>query len=123
MNCRICGRVSEGKRVCRSCIYLLRHGADELSIRRMLSDDVTMKIWKENEKTSKELAEVYYESLIDAYDASEVKRNTKEDFGYNTFADGIRLGLDVIMPLVDEDSQLKIKEKIKSMIELRMSKR
>lgn len=113
--CRICGKKSES-RVCNNCQYFLDNGADEETIKKMLSDDKTKKAWKANEKYSEELGEAYYDSVIENY---KVTNNSKENFGYNTFVDGIRLGLDIIIPLLDEGSQEKVIEKINSMIEVR----
>ena len=113
--CRICGKESE-KRTCANCQYFLDNGADEQTIKKMLSDDKTKKAWKANEIYSEELGEAYYDSVIENY---KVTNNSKENFGYNTFVDGIRLGLDIIIPLLDEGSQEKVIEKINSMIEVR----
>jgi len=82
----------------------------------MLSDDDVKKIWKENEKYSVELADAYYDSVIENY---KVTNDSKGNFGYNTFIDGVRLGLDIIMPLLDEEYQEKVIDKIKSMIKVR----
>lgn len=115
MHCRICGKKSGKGRVCDNCSYLLKNGADEETIRRVLSDDATKKVWEENEKISEELADAYYDELIKDY--KKVSRNdSKENFGYNTFADGIRLGFDIVTPLLDETMQLRVKEKVKQML-------
>jgi len=129
MFCRICGNNSGNERECKRCIYFLDHGADEAAIRRMLSDDKTKAIWKENEKTAEELARAYYDHVIENYNLEQVKKYSKENFGFNTFIDGIRLGLDVIMPLLDEGLKKKVNEKIDSMAasrrikDLRMKKK
>ena len=129
MFCRICGNKSGNERECKRCIYFLDHGADEAAIRRMLSDDRTKAVWKENEKTAEELARAYYDHVIENYNLGQVKKHSKENFGFNTFIDGIRLGLDVIMPLLDEDLKKKVNEKIDSMVasrrikDLRMKKK
>ena len=129
MFCRICGNKSGNERECKRCIYFLDHGADEAAIRRMLSDDRTKAVWKENEKTAEELARAYYDHVIENYNLGQVKKHSKENFGFNTFIDGIRLGLDVIMPLLDEDLKKKVNEKIDSMAasrrikDLRMKKK
>jgi DNA-binding ferritin-like protein (Dps family) len=57
----------------------------------MLNDDEVKKIWKENEKRAEKLADAYYDSVIENYPKN---KSSKENFGYNTFIDGIRLGLD-----------------------------
>jgi len=129
MFCRICGNNSGNERECKRCIYFLDHGADEAAIRRMLSDDKTKAIWKGNEKTAEELARVYYNHVIENYSLEQVKKHSKENLGFNTFIDGIRLGLDVIMPLLDEGLKKKVNEKIDSMMasrrikDLRMKKK
>jgi len=110
--CKICGKEA-GKKVCVNCQYLLDNGADEETIKKMLSDDETKKVWKANEKRAEELGEAYYDSVIENY---KVTDDSKENFGYNTFIDGVRLGLDIIIPLLDKDDQDKVVEKIKSMV-------
>lgn len=112
--CRICGKKSKN-RVCNNCQYLIDNGADEETIKKMLSNDNAKKIWKANEEHSEELACAYYDSVIQNY---KVTIDSKENFGYNTFVDGIRLGLDIIMPLLDEEGQEKVIDKIKSMIKV-----
>ena len=76
------------------------------------------KIFKENVKTAEELAYCYYQSLLDEY-KDYMRKDTKENIGFNAFVDGIRLGLDVTLPLVDNQTKKAIKEKIKSMIQHR----
>ena len=83
----------------------------------MLSNDNVKKIWKANEKYAERLGNAYYDSVIENYKF--IKKDSNENFGYNTFVDGIRLGLDIIIPLLDEGSQEKVIEKINSMIEIR----
>ena len=119
MRCTICGKVSDEKRICKSCDYFLKHGADEETIKRMLSDDKTQKIWNENEKIAEELADAYYGSLLDAYGNAQIRKFSKEDHGYNTFLDGIRLGLDISMPMLDKETQDKIKAKVRDMLMVR----
>ena len=116
MHCNICGRKSE-KRICEQCAYLLNHGADEETIKKMHSDEKTKKIWKDNEKRAEDLAHAYYDSVLDMYD--EKKKKPVENFGFNTFADGIRVGLDIVMPLLDEETQEKAKHKIEDMVKKR----
>ena len=116
MFCRICGRKSGNKRECKRCTYFLERGVDEYIIRRMLSDDKTKAIWGGNEKIAEELARVYYDHLIETYSQKQVKNHSKEDFGFNTFVDGIRLSLDIVIPLLDEKKKIEVDEKIKSMI-------
>jgi hypothetical protein len=116
MRCRICGKASDNQSECKSCDYFLRHGSDEETIKRMYSDDKARKIWKENEEIAVDLADAYYDSLLDGYNASEIKKFSKLILGYNTFTDGIRLGLDVSMPLLDRETQEEVKAKIISLI-------
>lgn len=116
--CRICGGKSE-KRLCNNCEYLLKNDVDEETIKRMLSDDVTKKIWKANEKRAEELGDAYYDSVVENYKV--IKCDSKENFGYNTFVDGIRISLDIIIPLLDDKSQQVVIEKINSMINIRKS--
>jgi len=117
MNCRICGKKSQ-ERVCKRCNYFLKYGATEEIIKNMLSDTKTQKIWKENEKIAKDLADVYYDSTIENYKTLS-KKDSKENFGYNAFIDGIKLGIDIVIPMLDVESQMMVKEKIRSMIKLR----
>ena len=123
MFCRICGNESGNGRECKRCIYFLDRGDDEDSIRRMLSDDKTRKIWIENEKIAEELARTYYDYVIENYTEKRVTKYSKENFGFNTFVDGIRLGLDTIIPMVGTELRTQINDKVKSMIETRKSKR
>ena len=76
------------------------------------------KIFKENVKTAEELAYCYYQSLLDEY-KDHIKKDTKENIGFNAFVDGIRLGFDVTLSMVDNQMRKAIKEKIKSMIQHR----
>ena len=117
--CRICGRKAENGRECNRCVYFLERGADEFVIRRMLSDGKTKSIWNENEKIAEDLARAYYDHLIETYNQKQVKKHSKEHFGFNTFVDGIRLGLDTIIPLLDEKTKIEVNEKIKSMVAFR----
>ncbi len=73
------------------------------------------KIWKRNEKLAVELAECYYQSILDEY-GNEIKKSSKEDLGFNAFTDGIRLGLDVILPMTDEKGRKIIIEKLRCMV-------
>jgi hypothetical protein len=76
------------------------------------------KIFKENVKTAEELAYCYYQSLLDEY-KDHMKKDSKENIGFNAFVDGIRLGLDISLSMVDNQTKKAIKEKIKSMIQHR----
>ena len=115
MNCKICGKESEN-RICKDCQYHLNHGADEETIKRMLSNDPVKEVWKENEEYSEKLAEAYYESVIENYKKT---KDSKENFGYNTFIDGIRLGLDIVVPMLDKGKIIDVQDKIESMLEFR----
>ncbi len=117
-NCRICGKECGKLRVCGDCAYLIRQGASEETIKKMLSDDATNKVWAENKGIADELADAYYGTVLEDY-KNQSKRDSKENLGYNTFAEGINLALDIMMPLLDEDSQQKVKAKISAMVALR----
>ena len=119
MFCRICGGESGNKRECKRCTYFLEDGVEEYVIRRMLSDDKTKSIWSANERVAEVLAKVYYEHVIKNYNQEEIKKSSMEDFGFNTFVDGIRLGLDILLPLLDEKTKNEVDKKIISMIEFR----
>ena len=88
----------------------------------MLSDDKTRKIWAENEEIAENLARTYYDYVIESYSKGKVRKHSKENFGFNTFADGIRLGLDIIMPMFSEELRAQVDDKVKSMIESRRLK-
>ncbi|MBU1005225.1 MAG: hypothetical protein KKC54_08090 [Nanoarchaeota archaeon] len=113
--CRICGHKSQEKE-CKNCKYLLDNGADEQTIKRMLSNDEVNKIWKENGRYSEKLAHAYYDSIIENYPEN---KDSKENFGFNTFVDGIRLGLDIVVPLLDEKARDIVVAKIDNMIKRR----
>ena len=116
MRCRICGKDSKNEKECPQCVNFLKHGADEKTIKATYSDDETNKVWQENKNVADELAEAYYDSLIDNYPKSQMEKSSKEEFGFNTFTDGIRVGLDIILPLLNPESQKKAKTKIKEMV-------
>jgi len=122
MFCRICGNKSGDERECSRCIYFLDRGDDEDSIKRMLSDDKTRKIWIENEEIAEDLAKTYYYYVIESYNKEQVKKHSKENFGFNAFVDGIRLGLDIIMPMISEELWTEVDDKVKSMIKSRKLK-
>ena len=75
-------------------------------------------IWEDNEKLSEELGRCYYSHIIEEYKKLK-KKDSKENFGFNTFVDGIRLGLDIVLPLIDEVSRQKAIDKAKSMMNRR----
>lgn len=89
----------------------------------MYSDDKTKRVWKENEGLAERLAQAYYDSCIENYPKPQTKRDSKENFGYNTFMDGIRLGLDITLPMLSPEMQGRVKGKIESMLKLRKSKK
>ena len=66
-----------------------------------------------------DLGQAYYDYLLKEYDKKVTSKDSKENFGFNTFCDGIRLGLDAIMPLLDEGGIKAAKQKIKDMLEIR----
>lgn len=116
MECRICGRNSKNKKECLQCVYFLKYGVSEEIIKTTYSDEKTNKVWQENKDVADDLAEAYYDSLIGKYPKSQTKKSSKEEFGFNTFTDGIRIGLDIILPMLDLESLEKTKSKIKKMI-------
>ncbi|MFH1433228.1 MAG: hypothetical protein ABIG84_08520 [archaeon] len=118
MKCKFCGNKSV-KDVCTNCAYLLKEGSNEESLRRMYSDRKTIEIWKKNEMIAKELGDAYYESVIRNYKRDQLKNDSRLNFGYNTFIDGIRTGLDILMPLLDDKMREMVKEKMKDMINTR----
>lgn len=118
MHCRICGNKSDENRLCNKCKYFLDNRTSEEALRRMYSDDKTKKVWEENKNIAEDLADAYYEHILQQYE-SKYKKDSKENFGYNTFADGISLALDIIMPMIDKEVQDQIKEKIKLMVKKR----
>lgn len=118
MHCKICGKKSNKKNICENCNYFLKHGTTEESIKNMITDVRAQKIWKENEKIAQDLANAYYNSTIENYKIL-LEKDSKENFGYNTFIDGIKIGLDIIIPMLNNESQKVIKEKINNMIKIR----
>jgi len=116
MYCKICGREANKERTCN---YFLEHGETEETLRSMYSDDEAKKIWRENEKIAEKLADAYYDSVIENYKTTQIRKTTRKVFGYNTFIDGIRAGLDIVLPMLDEEKLKEIKEKIKVMIKRR----
>ena len=114
--CTICGT---GDGICASCAYMVKHGATEETIKRMHTDKKTNEIWKQNEKIANDLGDVYYDSVLDVFSSALIKRDSKENFGYNMFCEGIRVGLDVVVPLLDPKTKQRLGMKIKDMIEFR----
>lgn len=118
-HCGICGKASGNQEFCKDCGYLLKNGVDERTIRKMLADGPVNRIWKENEAIAQELAAAYYESVVDSYDKKMTKGDSKENFGYNTFIDGITVALDIVVPLLDEKMQSRVNAKIAAMLKIR----
>lgn len=112
MICDMCERESE-KKVCDECLFMLNNGADKESIRKMMSEDFMQKISNNNGKYAEDLADAYYDSVIEEYKDVE---DTKENFGYNTFFDGIKMGLDIIIPILDQKQRDDVHNQIESMI-------
>lgn len=117
--CRICGGRSVHQSECKDYRYFLKHGVEESAIRAMHSDEKTKKIWAENEHIAESLARAYYDFVLENYAKKDVQTGTKEDFGFNTFVDGIRCGIDIIIPMLDDEMQARVKDKINSMISIR----
>jgi hypothetical protein len=118
VNCRICERES-AQTECKDCRYFLKHGFDESAIKSMHNDKKAIKIWKENEKIAESLAREYYDFVLENYDKKDRQKGTKEDFGFNVFVDGIRCGMDIIIPMLDDEMQAKVKDKINGMLKTR----
>lgn len=117
--CRICGKESVNQSECKDCRYFLKHGVEESAIRIMHSDEKTKKIWAENEHIAESLARAYYDFVLENYAKKDIQKGAKEDLGFNTFIDGIRCGIDIIIPMLDDEMQAKVKDKINSMIRIR----
>lgn len=96
MRCRFCGKETLFE-ICEDCIR--KHNPNRAE-----------KIWKKNKERATKLGEAYYDFLLKEYNKKTIEKDSKENFGFNTFCDGIRLGLDMIMPLFNE-SELRIAEK------------
>ncbi len=81
-------------------------------------DESVRKIWKENEDIAKSLGDAYYDSILEESEEL-IEKYDKENVGYNMFVDGIRVGLDIVVPLLNEEMQDKVKDKIEGMLEKR----
>lgn len=79
-------------------------------------------IWNQTKELANDLGQAYYDHLLDKYDKKIIVKDSKENFGFNTFCDGINLGLDIIMPLLDDSGINAAKQKIKGMLEIRRRK-
>ncbi len=78
-------------------------------------DPEVKRIWEKNNNTATKLADAYYDSLLN--EAEEfIKKDSKENVGYNMFLGGIRVGLDIIIPLLDEKTKKKVDDKIDMML-------
>ena len=109
VKCRFCGKESFFE-MCESCI-------------KKQNPDRTDNIWKNNIKLADNLGESYYKFLLKEYDKTSVKKDSKENFGFNTFCDGIRMGLDIVMPLLDDEGLNSARQKIKDMLKIREQKK
>lgn len=63
---------------------------------------IVEEIWKENGEIADKLADCYYGSILEEY-KDYIKNDSKENFGFNAFADGVRVGLDIVIPLLDKN--------------------
>ena len=115
--CSVC-KEKNNREICDRYRDLIKNGASEEAVKRMLSDKETNKVWEENKHTANILADAYYESILDEF-KGEMKKSSKETFGYNTFAEGITIALDIIMPMLDKESRAVVKRKIDMMISAR----
>lgn len=84
----------------------------------MIGNDIVNAVWKQNEQIAENLANAYYDFVLEDY-KDQMKKDNKENAGYNMFAEGINMALDIIMPLLDDFSQIKVKAKIDSMVKIR----
>jgi len=71
-NCKMCGQESKTD-LCTRCSYVFKNGASEDTIKKMLSDTTTDKIWTENKNIATTLAYAYYDPLIKTYDKNKSK--------------------------------------------------
>ena len=78
-------------------------------------DPKVEEIWEDNKGWAEKLGNAYYDSVLKESEEF-IKKDTKENVGYNMFVDGIKVGLDIIMPLLDEEMQEKAKDKIEQML-------
>lgn len=78
----------------------------------------TQLIWNNNKRKSHELSEVYYDYILDVF-RDRMKNDSKENFGFNMFAEGINMGLDIVMPFLDDDLLQGANKKIRDMIDVR----
>lgn len=105
MKCILCGKKSR-QYICESCV-------------RTNNDPRTLKIWEKNRELAKSLGEAYYKSVLKSYKTDSVKRDSNENLGFNTFCDGINLGLDVTMPFLDDEQLEQARKKARQLIETR----
>ncbi|MBU2590021.1 MAG: hypothetical protein KKA65_03690 [Nanoarchaeota archaeon] len=105
VKCHFCGKESFFE-MCEACI-------------KKQNTDRTEKIWKNNIKLADDLGKAYYDFLLKEYNKNTLKKDSKENWGFNTFCDGIRIGLDTIMPLLDDAGIKTVKQKIKNMLKIR----
>jgi len=119
MPCRICGKHSGAERECQKCSSALMKGVDDSTLKLLYSDDQTKKVWAENGEIAEKLARAYYGHLLEGYGGATLKKDSRENFGFNCFADGIRCGLDIVMPLLDEETREKARTKVSQMLQAR----
>lgn len=105
MNCSICGKESE-LYLCENCV-------------RTHNDHRTIEIWEQNKELANSLGKAYYKPTLKSYDKKNVKKDSKENLGFNLFCDGINLGLDTTMPFLDDEKLVQTKNKIAELIETR----
>jgi hypothetical protein len=105
MNCSLCGKESVWT-VCEECVK------DHNSPR-------TMAVWENNRETAEKLAQAYYKHALAAYGKEKIRKDSKENLGFNAFCDGINMGLDIITPFLDENQAKAVQKQISQMLELR----
>lgn len=118
MHCRVCGAVSGGVSLCLRCEFLLERGVRQETLERLQNKTQVEKVLRENGRLSTKLADAYYDSLLKK-SKNILKKDSKENFGYNTFAAGIELGLDMVLPLVDTVTRKEIREQMQWMTVMR----
>lgn len=105
MNCSICGKESD-LYLCKDCV-------------RKNTDKRTLGIWEQNRALANSLGEAYFKPTLKSYDKSAVKKDSKENLGFNLFCDGVNLGLDVALPFLDDEKLACAKNKIDELIQTR----
>lgn len=118
MRCKICGATSGGVNLCLRCEFLLERGVRLETLKRLQNKTQVEKVLRENRRLSTKLADTYYDSLLKK-SKNVLKKDSKENFGYNTFIAGIELGLDMVLPLVDAMTRKEIREQMQWMMVMR----